>query len=99
MGAVWRLVADPSSPSILYATTPTGIFKTADGGVTWKQTLPGAGSIVVAPSSPSTLYAWTTAGLRRSSNGGDSWTSLAGTGLAARDSFVGTLVWADHGRG
>ncbi len=77
----WRVVPDPSSPSILYAATPEGIFKSGDGGITWSMILPGQGSVVLAPSSPSTLYAWTSAGLFRTDDGGAEWTQLAGAGL------------------
>ena len=78
---VWRVVPDPSSPSILYAATSAGIFKTADGGATWSMILPGGrGSVVMAPSSPSTLYAWTSAGLFRTDDGGADWTRLPAGG-------------------
>ncbi len=60
-----------------------GIFKTSDGGSTWKQ-LPATANpnfyyvnkIVTSPNSPQTVYAATRTGVWRSTNGGDSWTRV-----------------------
>src|SRR5262245_32361778 len=35
-GLVTALVLDPTDPEILYATTARGIFKTINGGATWR---------------------------------------------------------------
>src|SRR5512139_3094612 len=90
---------DPSNPDIVYATmweqrqgpwenaewggTNGGIFKSTDGGTTWKQLTTGLPQgvteveLVIAPSLPSRLYATVGIGdegaIYRSDNGGGSW--------------------------
>lgn len=64
----------PSSDAIL-AGTAAGVFRSADGGTTWKQVLAGGEDFVVAsiafdPSAPSDVYAATSKGLFRSTDGG-----------------------------
>ena len=90
--AVNALAIDPSSPDILYAGTGegfgnidavrgAGIFKTRDGGLTWKwleATRNNSGfwfvnKIIVSPVSPNRVYAATNVGVFRSVDGGESW--------------------------
>ncbi|MCX6611342.1 MAG: hypothetical protein NTW74_10885 [Acidobacteria bacterium] len=90
--AVNSLAIDPSSPDILYAGTGegfgnidavrgAGIFKTTDGGLTWKAlevTRNNSGfffvnKLVVSPVSPNRVYAATNVGIFRSVDGGESW--------------------------
>ncbi len=91
---------DPSNPEIVYATLwesregpwengvfngdKGGVFKSLDGGKTWKQLTKGLpdhivqANIAVAPSSPKTLFAAvrtkTVSKLYRSDDGGENWT-------------------------
>ena len=90
--AVNSLAIDPSSPDILYAGTGegfgnidavrgAGIFKTTDGGVTWKpldatrnnSSFFFVNKLVVSPVSPNRVYAATNVGIFRSTDGGDTW--------------------------
>lgn len=90
---------DPSNPQIVYAALwesregpwengvfngdGGGVFKSTDGGKTWRQLTNGLppnivqANIAIAPSKPSTLFAAvrtkTIAKLYRSDNGGESW--------------------------
>jgi len=90
---------DPSNPQIIYAALwesregpwengvfngdGGGVFKSTDGGKTWRQLTNGLppnvvqANIAIAPSKPSTLFAAvrtkTIAKLYRSDNGGESW--------------------------
>jgi photosystem II stability/assembly factor-like uncharacterized protein len=92
---------DPQNPETVYAClweerqgpwengafpgTGGGIFKSTDGGSTWKQLKGGLPDVVqanlaIAPSNPSRIYA-TVAGLQqigiyRSENAGESWTKI-----------------------
>jgi photosystem II stability/assembly factor-like uncharacterized protein len=95
------LAMDPSNPRILYASTWTverkpwtiisgseecGLYKTTDGGDTWKKLVNGlpAGlvgkiGIAVSPANPNRLWALVEAekgGLFRSDDGGSSWSSF-----------------------
>ena len=103
-GLITALVLDPVNPAILYATTARGIFKTLDGGASWRPqggALEGKSILALAidPRHNATVFATTdTGGVYRSLNGGEQW-SEANTGLAAR--YVGSIaidsastVWA-----
>lgn len=89
--AVSTLAIDPMDSNVLYAGTGeglfnedalrgAGIFKTTDGGLTWKQ-LAGTknpffdfvNDLVVSPRHPRRLYAATRTGVWRSTNAGLSW--------------------------
>src|SRR5713101_3982477 len=63
-GSVYCLVPDPSHPATLYAGTGVGVFKSDDGGVSWRSASSGLPSfrvqtIAIDPTAPSTLYAGT----------------------------------------
>jgi photosystem II stability/assembly factor-like uncharacterized protein len=103
---------DPSNPDIVFATmweqrqgpwengawngTNGGIFKSTDGGTTWKplkQGLPDGiidAELAIAPSNPRRIYATVEAGangtaLYRSDDGGETWTrSTADTRMVSR---------------
>ena len=68
----------PSMPLVAYAATPTGVYKSADGGTTWTATA-GAGLtgaplyLAVDAGSATTLYAATAQGVFVSTNAGMSW--------------------------
>ena len=100
---------DPSDPNTVYATlweerqgpwedaqwrgTGGGIFKSTDGGTTWKQLrngLPNNGdltqaNLAIAASTPKRLYAAVASGAAasfyRSDDGGETWTAGAGNGV------------------
>src|SRR5439155_721542 len=83
----------PGDPLTYYAATASGgVWKSADGGLTWKpvfddQPTSSIGSIAVAPSDPNVVYVGTGeanirgnvapgAGVFKSTDGGDTWVSL-----------------------
>jgi photosystem II stability/assembly factor-like uncharacterized protein len=69
--AIGRVVIDPVNPDVVYVAAQghlwgpnkeRGIFKTTDGGATWKQTLTidentGANDVAIDPTNPKLLYA------------------------------------------
>jgi len=97
-----QLVIDPNAPRTLYVAAWDGVYKSGDGGGSWKMILSagylGEGnrlcSVVLAPSATPTLYAWTSDGLFRSDDGGNKWTALTGKGLVPKDKspFQGQLA-------
>ena len=74
------LALDPRDPKVLYAGAREGLFKSTDGGDTWKQ-VPGLDLTVLAvavdPKAPVVVYAgaWN-AGLHKSTDGGATWKQL-----------------------
>jgi len=65
-GSVTELLADPATPSTLYAGSTGGVFKSIDSGTTWTRAQSGLGSFIsygtsqrlaMDPSDPATLYA------------------------------------------
>ena len=88
------LLVDPRSADRVYAASSSGIFTSADGGITWRET--GAGlprpldqppavtALVAAPGRPDTLYAGTEEmGVARSADSGAHWRLGLQTGLNA----------------
>lgn len=66
-----------------------GIFKSTDGGISWKKSLDwsyqemrGVQEIVINPLNPAILYAATSIGLMKSSDGGDHWTLIQNIPMA-----------------
>jgi hypothetical protein len=86
--SVYCLVPDPSRPATLYAGTAQGVFKSDDGGESWRAAsagLPAARvqTIAIDPSATSTLYAGTltpdgveSVGIFKSTDGAASWTAI-----------------------
>ncbi len=83
------LVSDPTAPNTLYeATGGLGIFKSLDGGVTWKQANTGiaatnAQALAIDPVHPQTLYAataplnfTTSIAVYKTVDGANSWTLI-----------------------
>lgn len=67
-----------SSNKILIGTFPQGIYKTTDGGNTWKEsninwTFDGVFELVTHPDNPNIVYSGTYNGLNRSLDFGDTW--------------------------
>ena len=115
---VTQVAADPIDPATAYLTmsgfnTSSSIsghvFKTADGGASWKDisgNLPDlpVNALAIDPDSPDTLYIGTDAGVMVTTDGGATWSSL-GTGLPrvvvislALHRKSRTLRAATHGR-
>lgn len=85
-GAVRALAVNPSSPQTLYAGTGGGVFKSSDGGGSWRAVNTGLGNTTVSalaidPVNPAILYAGTAGGVFKSVDAGAGWTDArAGLG-------------------
>ncbi len=110
-GLVTAVAIDPTNPLIVYAgfegggsggstQFPGGIFKSTDGGQTWKPALSGLSgspvrSIAIDPANSDTIYAGTEGGIYKTESGGDSWSlmdSPPGTPLLAYDVVIHPAV-------
>lgn len=87
--AVQALKGNPLDPTILWAATTEGLYKTTNAGTTWTLSNPVlmAMDVVVDPNGTTTAYVShgqlgvpddTQAGIYKTTNGGTSWTKLAG---------------------
>jgi len=55
---IGKLLIDPSNPSVIYAASTSGIYKSLDGAATWvKKIAGGFKDITFKPNSTSILYA------------------------------------------
>jgi photosystem II stability/assembly factor-like uncharacterized protein len=103
-GRITRVAGVAGDPAIYYAATASGgVWKTVDGGITWKpifddQPTATAGAIAVAPSNPNVLYIGSGEanirgnvqpgnGIYRSLDGGKSWTHVW-----KQEGQIGTVV-------
>lgn len=120
-GAV-DLILDPTNPRTLYATTwrvrrtpyslesggeGSGLWKSADGGDTWKEItrnkgLPkgtrGISGITVSPSNPENVYAIIEAeegGVFRSKDGGETWEKTSDSRDLRQRAWYYTRIYAD----
>jgi hypothetical protein len=94
-GAVDRtittLAMDSGDPSVLYAGTADGLFRSTCGAARWERlaTPRGRAMVYVDPLPPSTLYALVAGAgslrLVRSGDGGHTWVDLSGAGAPAAD--------------
>src|SRR6185295_3393452 len=87
-GSVYCLVPDPSRPATIYAGTAQGVFKSDDGGASWRAANSGmpaerVQTIAIDPTATETLYAGTltpngveSVGIFKSTDGGASWTAV-----------------------
>ena len=73
------LLFHPTDPNVIYfGTFPAGIYKSTDGGQSWREsnvgwTNDGVFSLVTHPDNPGTVYAGTYNGVNRSTDGGAHW--------------------------
>ena len=91
---------DPNNPSIRYAGTDEGVYKSTDGGATWKRASSAVWRVVLDPSSSSTLYAAASGGIFKSEDRGTTWSlTLPGQGsVAIAPSSSSTLyAWTSAG--
>ena len=103
-GRVSRVAGIPGDPSTYYAATASGgVWKSADGGATWKpvfddQPISSIGSIAVSPSSPNVVYVGSGEanirgnvaagnGIYRSLDAGKTWTHVW-----KQEGQIGTMV-------
>lgn len=82
-GTVSSLTSDPRDPRVLYANLECKLFRSADGGATWKRlALPCVSSnVAAAPTRPTTLYVTSSVDGRlwKSLDGGEHWAPGAAT--------------------
>ena len=82
-GLVYAVAVDPLTEGAIYAGTSTaGVFKSADGGQTWKSASEGLAakavfSLALDPSHAGNLYAGTNRGVYRSVDAAASWTEAS----------------------
>ena len=88
---VVTVAIDPQRPSVLYAGTTGGAYRSTNGGASWTKInnglIPaeildaslalGVNTLVIDPQDTNTIYAGTTKGLFKSSNMGNSWMRIA----------------------
>jgi photosystem II stability/assembly factor-like uncharacterized protein len=99
---ILALAFDPADHKVLYAATvPGGLFRSKDGGSTWKQIITGMDSnevvaaILPDPKRQSVIYAGgRSSGVLVSTNGGDTWQAIV-NGMARKD--VSALALSDDG--
>jgi photosystem II stability/assembly factor-like uncharacterized protein len=90
-GSVFALVAESDKLQVLYAGVDAGVFRSMDGGATWRWAGNGldlrvqVNTLAVDPLHPSTLYAGQPTGLFKSTNRGASWTKTSlGSGYVSK---------------
>ncbi|HXO43294.1 MAG TPA: hypothetical protein VN999_17720 [Thermoanaerobaculia bacterium] len=96
-GQIDALVAAPTQPGPLYATSFGGVFRSEDAGATWVRISGGdlAGyvtGVVADPVTPATVYAFGEFGLARSTDAAATWTVLPP--LSQGDAITGSLALA-----
>jgi len=81
--SIRSLSASPSSPKTLVAGTLDGIFRSSDGGQSWKQISPAGSteiheveSIAIDPKDPNTIYAGTWHLPWKTTDGGVNWKNI-----------------------
>ncbi len=105
VGPVGAIAVDPRNPAILYAGISRGLYKTEDGGTTWRQLLqdrvpssiPANPTywaftlIAIDPADPDIVLAASGGGsVFRSANAGESWLTVLSTqGVASLDATPG----------
>lgn len=104
----WPVLVDPVEPRTLWTatgteTTPLDVYRSADGGATWKRAwtgfgpgmLFGGGSVVHRRGRPATVMVWGTGGMAESTDGGARWAVVRGLN---RGESVGPIVAATYER-
>src|SRR5262245_52109652 len=78
-GGINALAIDPQNPRTLYSATSGGIFKSTDGGESWKVLSAPDGLdvsvVAISPLNPATVYAGTSTGVFKTTDGGSTWSS------------------------
>ncbi len=78
---VWDIAIDPSNTSVLYVATTSGIFKSADGALSWVEAyspfLEYCYSVAVNPTNPNIVFCGTSSSfddqVKISTDGGSTW--------------------------
>lgn len=79
-GTIDELKFDPADPSIAYAATSNGLFRSTNGGVSWTTVAPLLGlsvlDLVIAQGDPQKVFASTTFGIYGSADRGVTWSRV-----------------------
>jgi photosystem II stability/assembly factor-like uncharacterized protein len=81
-----HVVIDPVEPTVVYAGTQRGIFKSSNGGLSWIDPSNGGlertnvHCLAIDPAAPSNVYAGTGRGVLKSANGGATWSDTRTAG-------------------
>jgi photosystem II stability/assembly factor-like uncharacterized protein len=86
-GELGALVFDPQHASTVFAATDGGVYKSANGGRTWRPLdlapgVSGEGPLTMAPGDPKTLYFGSGRGVFKTTDGGASWQATSADILA-----------------
>ncbi|HSD10658.1 MAG TPA: YCF48-related protein [Candidatus Binatia bacterium] len=104
-GSIWGLSIDPVHPSTVYAASFGGVWKTNNGGASWKRVLrDSAFNVGIDPRRPKTVYAAGVKGRSRTSrdsiyktvDGGVTWRASGPPGL--HDNVFGHPIVVDRQR-
>lgn len=93
---VVAVAVDPGFPSILYAATNNGVYRSSNAGSSWNPSNNGLSTkdvscLAIDPINPNVLYVGTSPGLFKSINGATSW-NPANTGLPDKSYIRGLAV-------
>lgn len=98
---IWDIAFDPRDASTLYVASQSGVWRTADSGVSWQELLryPPSGeffddapSLAISPSGTVLLLAARGAGVQRSTDGGKTWVRVDGSWEAKET--ISVVAWA-----
>jgi photosystem II stability/assembly factor-like uncharacterized protein len=84
-GDINELVVDPQHARVMFASTGSAVFKSANGGRTWRLldlASVRVDALAIAPGDPKTLYVGTGRGVFKTTNGGTSWEATSSELLA-----------------
>jgi len=87
-GDIDELVVDPQHARVMFASSAAGVFKSANGGRTWRpQDLSRSrvDELAMAPADPKTLYVGTARGVFKTTDGGASWQATSADLLPAKE--------------
>ncbi|HKB71093.1 MAG TPA: hypothetical protein VKH46_09635 [Thermoanaerobaculia bacterium] len=101
-GPIGAIAVEPSSSSIVYVGTGFGgVFRSSNGGDSWRAAMPACGqygppecevhALAIDPSRPETVYAGTASGLYRTDDGAETWSSVSLAGFT--NDYVTRIVF------
>ena len=75
---IYKVIVDPTNQNIVYAATSKGIYKTTDGGNTWKRIkIGGFRDMIMKPTDPNTIYFAQSKTIIRTTDAGKTYTTLS----------------------
>jgi photosystem II stability/assembly factor-like uncharacterized protein len=103
-GSVLDVAFDPTNPSIVYAATRNGVFRSGDGGTSWARRAAGltdlhVGAVAVNPNHPEVIWACTSSDLFKSTDSALHWVDVAAidcSTLALADSKPSEIFTAGY---